>query len=71
MKVQASEDGYALTGLSMIHLDLIVSLLCRVRLGETPTKIAAYELLQELEEFQILPVSCSHEWPDDHCTIEV
>ena len=74
MKVQASEDGYALTGLSMIHLDLIVSLLCRVRLGESPTKIAAYELLellQELEEFQILPVSCSHEWPDDYCTIEV
>jgi hypothetical protein len=71
MKVQASEDGYALTGLSMIHLDLIVSLLCRVRLGESPTKIAAYELLQELEEFQILPVSCSHEWPDEYCTIEV
>lgn len=71
MKVQASEDGYALTGLSMIHLDLIVSLLCRVRLGESPTKIAAYELLQELEEFQILPVSCSHEWPDEYCTIEI
>ena len=71
MKVQASEDGYALTGLRMIHLDLIASLLCRVRLGESPTKIAAYELLQELTDFEILPVSCSHEWPDDYCTIEV
>jgi len=71
MKVQASEDGYALTGLSMIHLEVIASLLYRVRLGETPTKIAAYELLQQLEEFEVLPVNCSHEWPDDYCTIEI
>jgi hypothetical protein len=71
MKVQASEDEFALVGLKKIHLDLIVSLLCRVRLGESETKIAAYELLQELTDFEILPVSCSHEWPDDHCTIEV
>lgn len=71
MKVQASEDGYALTGLKKIHLDLIGSLLFRVRLGETPTKIAAYELLQVLEDFETLPVNCSSEWPDDHCTIEV
>jgi hypothetical protein len=71
MKVQASEDGFALVGLKKIHLDLIVSLLCRVRLGESETKIAAYELLQELEEFEVLPVSCSQEWPDDYCTIEI
>lgn len=71
MKVQASEDGYALTGLSMIHIEVIASLLYRVRLGESETKIAAYELLQELEEFRIFPVNCSHEWPDDYCTIEI
>jgi len=71
MKVQASEDGYALTGLRMIHLEVINSLLYRVRLGESETKIAAYELLQELEEFRNLPVSCSHEWPEDDCTIEI
>lgn len=71
MKVQASEDGYALTGLSMIHLEVINSLLYRVRLGESPTKIAAYELLQELAELEVLPLSCSHEWPDDHCMIEI
>jgi hypothetical protein len=71
MQVQGNEDGYALTGMSMIHLELITSLLYRVRLGESETKIAAYELLQVLEEFKVLPVSCSHEWPEDHCTIEV
>lgn len=71
MQVQASEDGYALTGLSMIHIELIASILCRVRLGTSTTQLAAYELLQQLEEFAILPVSCSHEWPDDYCTIEV
>lgn len=71
MQVQGNEDGYALTGLSMIHLELIASLLCRVRLGESETKRAAFELLQVMEDFTILPVSCSHEWPDDYCTIEV
>jgi hypothetical protein len=71
MQVQGNEDGFALTGLKKIHLDLITSLLFRVRLGESPTKIAAYELLQVLEEFESLPVACSHEWPDDHCSIEV
>ena len=64
-------DGFALVGLQKIHLDLIASILCRVRLGTSTTELAAYELLQHLEEFAILPVSCSHEWPDEYCTIEV
>ena len=71
MQVQGNEDGFALVGMKKIHLDLIASLLCRVRLGESETKRAAFELLQVMEYFTIFPVSCSHEWPDDYCTIEV